>query len=331
MPITVKNDTADILYHNDDVFEAEFFNSPTLSEQEYRMNFDFGKARFKEMHFDGFMIGYGKIQVHQKLHIESKDYLQKIGMHFMLQGEITANISGVVDNITTSSHQHNIVYNPETEEILQVDKQPDMKVFGLSFMSDKFIQLAANNGPVLDKMAEQVENRKPVYLAKGHRITPRMLQVIEEVQHCHFTGGLKKLFLQSKAIELLALQCEQVEQESNGQHKMNKVSRSDEERIYHARDLLLANAQEPLCLSDLARKAGINEFKLKSGFRKVFDNTVFGYLSDYRLDQAKQMMREGTHSFTDIADELGYSSLQHFSNAFRKKFGVSPSEVKKSM
>lgn len=138
------------------------------------------------------------------------------------------------------------------------------------------------------------------------------------------------MFLQSKAIELLALQCEQVESESrrNRVLQVDKISRTDEERIYYARDLLLANAQDPLSLNELARKAGLNEFKLKNGFRKVFDNTVFGYLSDYRLDQAKQMIREGKLSFTDIADELGYSSLQHFSNAFRKKYGMSPREVK---
>ncbi|MRG45578.1 helix-turn-helix domain-containing protein [Chitinophaga sp. SYP-B3965] len=331
MPMTIKNDRADVLYHNNDTYEAATYTSPVLGESIYKIEFEFGKAEFREMHFDGIMLGFGNMHIHQRLHIESKDHLQRIGMHFMLKGEVTANINGVAGNIKTSSHQHNIYYNPDTEESLWIDRQPEMELFGLSFMSDKFVQIAANNGPVLDKMAEQVENRKPVFYPKGYHITPRMLQVIDEVRHCHFTGGLKKLFLQSKSIELLALQSEQIEIATRNSHEVNKLSRTDEERIYHARDLLLAHAQDPLSLMDLARKAGINEFKLKSGFRKVFDTTVFGYLSDHRLEQAKQMMREGIFSFTDIADELGYSSLQHFSNAFRKKFGVSPSELKKGM
>lgn len=331
MPVTIKNDTQGVLYHSDETFEPATYNSPVFTEAVHKLEFDFGKAKFNEMHFDGIMLGFGSMRIYQRLHIESKDFLQKIGMHFMLRGEVTANINGIAKNIKTSSHQHNIYYNPETEESLEVDPQPQMEVFGLSFMSDKFVQLAANNGPVLDRMAERVENRKPVFHRKGYFITPRMLQVIDEVRNCHFTGGLKKLFLQSKSIELLALQSEQIEIEGRKSVEAHKVSRTDEERIYHARDLLLSHAQDPLSLAELARKAGINEFKLKSGFKKVFDNTVFGYLSDYRLDQAKQMMREGTFSFTDIADELGYSSLQHFSNAFRKKFGQSPSEVKKGL
>ena len=58
---------------------------------------------------------------------------------------------------------------------------------------------------------------------------------------------------------------------------------------------------------------------------------MFGYLSDYRLEQGHQLVREGRMSFTEIAGELGYSSLQHFSNAFRKKFGISPSEIKRAL
>lgn len=332
MPVTIRNDHKEVLYQFDEPYLQEHFNTPQLVETDHHIDISCGQARFREMHFDGFILGYGSMEVKQRLHVQSNDALRLIGLHFMLQGEITSSLEGVASNLVTSSLQHNIVYNPFSEEHLRIEQQPDMKVFGLSFCTDKFIELAANNGPVLDKYAEQVEKQQPVYLKRGHRITPRMMQVIDEVSHCHFTGGLKKLFLQSKAIELLALQCEQIEQESlRSTTGPGKVSKTDEERIYHARDLLLANAQAPLSLSELARKAGINEFKLKTGFKKVFDNTVFGYLSDYRLEQARQLIREGRLSFTEIAGELGYSSLQHFSFAFRKKFGISPREVKRGI
>lgn len=330
MPVTIRNDLKEVLYHFDEEYTQEHFTSPKLVETDHRIDLSCGKAEFREMHFDGFIMGYGGMEIKQRLHIETSDKYRLIGLHFMLQGEVTSHLKGVADRLVTSSHEHNIVYNPDSEESLCIERQPDMKVFGLSFCAEKFVELAANNGPLLDQYAEKVENRQPLFLKRGYRITPKMMQVIDEVNHCHFTGGLKKLFLQSKAIELLALQCEQIEQETLRGTAPGKVTKTDEERIFYARDLLLTHAQNPLSLSELARKAGINEFKLKSGFKKVFDNTVFGYLSDYRLDQARQLVREGQLSFTEIADELGYSSLQHFSNAFRKKFGISPREVKRS-
>lgn len=331
MPFTITDDDRSVLYQNDKVFSAEMFMKPELVEQHHRMEFSFGRAEVKESHFDGFMIGYGTAAVHQRLHIESSEELQRIGMHFMIRGEVTSHIRGAVKNLVTSSYQHNIVYSPEAEELVRIERQPDIQMFGLGFIKEKFVELAANNGPVLDRYAEAVSNNRPVFLPRCYHITPRMMQVIEEVRHCHFTGGLKKLFLQSKAIELLALQCEQIESESKRKPETAGVSRTDEEKIYHARDLLLANAQDPLSLPELARKAGLNEFKLKNGFRKIFGNSVFGYLNDYRLEQSRELIRQDELSFTEIADTLGYSSLQHFSNAFRKKYGTSPREVKRWM
>lgn len=328
MPFTVRNDAQDVLFHMEEDLDKAYFTSPQMHEQVHQLDYSFGRARFQETTFDGFIIGYGNMQVFQRLHVESHEQLQNVGIHFMLQGSITSSIAGLNNTVTTASQQYNMSYNPDMREHMLVEKQPDISVFALAFTCDRFMELAANNGPVLNRCAEKVEQKKPVFFDKGFYITPRMMKVIEEVRTCHFTGGLKKLFLQSKAIELLALQCEQIEEDERGRQNVSRITRTDEEKIHHARDLLIAQSQEPPSLHELARLAGLNEFKLKSGFRKVFDNTVFGYLSDYRLEQARHMVREGERSFTDIADELGYSSVQHFSSAFRKKFGVSPSHLK---
>jgi AraC-like DNA-binding protein len=102
----------------------------------------------------------------------------------------------------------------------------------------------------------------------------------------------------------------------------------DKDRIYYAREYLLANANHPPCLTELAKVAGINEFKLKQGFKEVFQNTVFGYLSDYKLMRAKELLADSSKNIKNISDELGYSSVQHFSSAFSKKFGVSPGKAR---
>jgi AraC-like DNA-binding protein len=84
----------------------------------------------------------------------------------------------------------------------------------------------------------------------------------------------------------------------------------------------------PPTLSELAKAVGINEYKLKKGFKETFGNTVFGYLADTRLELARIELFEKKKSVSQLAFELGYSSIQHFSNAFKKKFGVSPGRLK---
>jgi AraC-like DNA-binding protein len=100
----------------------------------------------------------------------------------------------------------------------------------------------------------------------------------------------------------------------------------DKERIIYAREYLIQHLDLPPSLTDLARVAGINEYKLKRGFKEMFGNTVFGYLADTRLELAKTDLLERKKSASEIAFELGYSSVQHFSTAFKKKFGASPTK-----
>ena len=102
----------------------------------------------------------------------------------------------------------------------------------------------------------------------------------------------------------------------------------DTDSIHFAREYLLQNATQPPSLTELAKIAGINEFKLKQGFKALYNNTVFGYLTDFKLNQARELLVCNL-PIKEVADRLGYSSVQHFNSAFRKKFGLPPGKVKK--
>jgi AraC family transcriptional regulator, transcriptional activator of the genes for pyochelin and ferripyochelin receptors len=58
----------------------------------------------------------------------------------------------------------------------------------------------------------------------------------------------------------------------------------------------------------------VNERKLKQGFRQIFGTTVFGYLHDHRMEQAKQMLAEQKLSVAEVAHAVGYSHLSHFAS-----------------
>jgi len=79
---------------------------------------------------------------------------------------------------------------------------------------------------------------------------------------------------------------------------------------------------------ELARLAGLNDYKLKAGFRQVFGTTVFGYLRQQRLEQARQLLQAQEISVTEAAATVGYSSQGHFAAAFRKQFGINPKDLR---
>lgn len=330
MGFQITNDSREVIFEETISFQVNKISTPLLIEETQQIKYHFGEGTFREMYFDGYHIAEGSAQIYENLHIASTDNLAAVSLIFMVHGQFDTEISDIAGKHRFSSLEHNLMYNPLDTENADVIKQRDMEMIALSFSKERFLELAVNNGRVLDGLADKISGGKGIYLNKNSNqpITSRMLMIIDEIRKCEFNGGLKKLYLQSKVLELLALQCEQYERVKDLRPSAVTISNTDKEKIYYARDILLAQLQEPPSLQELSRLAGLNEFKLKTGFKQVFDNTVYGYLNDHRMEAARQQVLEGSQSLTDIADTFGYSSIQHFSNSFRKKFGVSPGKMR---
>lgn len=333
MDIQIRNDASELLFAEQEDFPIEKFLSASLTEEKQRLNYKFADASFREIYFDGYHIAIGDAHVYENLHITATEGISTISLIFLLNGQFDAGPDFATGDLAKRRYQsleHNLYYNPSIAENIDVDKQQGLEMIGLSFSKERFLEVADNNGRVLDKLASNVAVDKGIYLSKkiNPPITTRMLMILEEIRQCQFNGGIKKLFLQSKALELLALQCEQYERAEQLRPEVLTLSPLDKEKLYYARDLLLQHMQDPPSLPELSRMAELNEFKLKNGFRLLFENTVFGYLNDHRMEYARKMILQQRYSLTEIADQLGFSSIQHFSLAFKKKFGISPSKIR---
>ena len=64
--------------------------------------------------------------------------------------------------------------------------------------------------------------------------------------------------------------------------------------------------------------------KLKEGFKKIYGDTVYGYLLDYKMNEARSMLNTKKYNINEISIKLGYSTSSHFIAAFKKKFGTTP-------
>ena len=71
---------------------------------------------------------------------------------------------------------------------------------------------------------------------------------------------------------------------------------------------------------------GLYDRTLQRGFQKLFGTTVFGYLTDKRMERAERWLREGNRTVLQVAIMTGYCNPTHFSVAFKRKFGISPSQ-----
>lgn len=161
-------------------------------------------------------------------------------------------------------------------------------------------------------------------------ITPAMAIALHQVLQCPYLGLTKHLYLESKALELIALQLAKLNECQPCLPLSISLKPDDIDRIHLARDILIRNLDNPPSLSSLAKQSGINSFKLKKGFRQIFNTTVFGYLYAHRMEEARRLLKLGDLSVTQVAQMVGYAHPGKFSAAFKKKFGVSPKALKSS-
>lgn len=153
--------------------------------------------------------------------------------------------------------------------------------------------------------------------------TAAMQSAIHQIFHCPFEGATRWLYLECKTLELIVLQLEQIKDYRPLSAQSLKLKTDDIEQIYYVRDILRSQLVNPPTLQELARLAGLNDCKLKKGFRQIFGTTVFGYLTQQRMERACQLLTQ-QQSVAAVASAVGYASPTTFSGAFRQAFGVSP-------
>nr|NSL49362.1 helix-turn-helix transcriptional regulator [Dendrosporobacter quercicolus DSM 1736]SDM26176.1 AraC-type DNA-binding protein [Dendrosporobacter quercicolus] len=160
-----------------------------------------------------------------------------------------------------------------------------------------------------------------------YQLSPALKTVLHQLIHCPYQQSVKRIYMEGKLLELLAIYLnETVEQRGRTVNDGTNLSRQDVTSIVQARQILDRNFISPPTLAVLAKQICLNEFKLKIGFKQLFGQTVHAYIVDKRLELARQLLEEKKLKAGEAASFIGYSNASYFALAFRKKFGVSPSE-----
>jgi len=113
-------------------------------------------------------------------------------------------------------------------------------------------------------------------------------------------------------------------QTSNSIHSENEI-------IRQAQQYISSHIREKLSVPLVARQVDVSPSYLTALFHKNLQISPGEYIRRIKLQESKQMIRENNLNFTEIAAELQYSTVHHFSRQFKEKFGITPTEYAKSV
>ena len=180
--------------------------------------------------------------------------------------------------------------------------------------------------PDNDEFMKRQEDGKEIIYGK-FRIPGYIQQTLQQLMRSPCVRRSDKLRFQGKILEIIAFQMEQLEKPGLAISASRETS-DDGNMVARAKSILKSRIQSPPSLKHLAHFLGTNETKLKKLFIDQCGTTAYGYLTTCRMNRACELLEDSSLTMSYIGDELGYSARTHFSRAFSRYYGISPSQYR---
>lgn len=212
-----------------------------------------------------------------KLHIQEDCRLFELS--YCVSGEINCDWSG--KSSRTVAETGNVLFLEDVRVYEEKKAGVRNQLVEVRFTPDELLHYAEDDA----------EKQKMETWLRHHRgnidqypITPALQKCVSEMIHCAHLGSMKRLYMESKALELLALFGESDGYGAVGGSLL--LRREDISKLELAHALVQQHLEQPLSIRELAKRIGMNEFKLKKGFRELFGITVFELVRQKRMEKA---------------------------------------------
>jgi AraC-like DNA-binding protein len=220
-----------------------------------------------------------------------------------------------------------LFYNPEKELPLNIEIAPKSWLITILVSIKKFHGLFTTDAEHIPFLSKENKDKK---YYNDSDVSPSMAIVLNQMFHYNLNPSIKNLYYKGKGYELLSLFFNRNE-DPNAEQCPFLIDEENVLKIKKAKEIIIANMAEPPSLEALANQVGLTLKKLKMGFKQIYGDTVYGFLFDYKMDYARQLLDSGSYNVNEVGLKIGYSTGSHFIAAFKKKFATTPKKYLMSM
>jgi len=160
-----------------------------------------------------------------------------------------------------------------------------------------------------------------------HTLSPFVKALAESIANCNLKSHKREFYMKSKAMELLNYIFSEYMIKSGMEVSKSVLQPGEVKKIRNLREYLNTNINTAPSINELSKITGLNDCKLKAGFKEVFGTTIYGYIKAEKMSRAKIMLETGRYSVSEIAWDIGYTNVSHFIKAFKKYYCVTPGQM----
>ena len=250
--------------------------------------------------------------------------LDMLGSCIFFKGKVKTWAPGGRETVISRNRSHNFKFDPNNEFRHLCPADTDLNFVHISFLPEFLMQLLPENEPWADDLRNRILRRERIVGSDFASISLAQEQALANVFDTPLTGKLGYMMIETSVIQVILLQLYALFQgkPSGGDVPMNK---KDLEIAHELKEHLATTFLDDHSISGLAQHFGTNTNKLMGVFKKTFGKCIFEFIAEQRMGHALRLLSEEGMLVTEVARTLGYKNPNHFSTAFKKKFGVNPS------
>ncbi len=290
------------------------------------MNGSFGGMLFQQMTGEDFQIHYTNYLISERSSFRCRAPFALVELQFCLLRGVEYQLAPI-GKLGMKRFHYNITYVPFTENQVEFYERR-YSTFDIHY-SLNFLRRIAPEFPVLAAFLEKIDQGKAGQIS---RVSPmasnEMLAIIGRLLQPDPANPVEEFQSESLVKDLLIMALQRLDQDQP--RRSERFTDYEIGCIREARRLMLAHMEEPLTIRELCQKVGINDFKLKKGFRQVFGTTPYFDFREERMKLAARLLLDRSLTIQEISFRVGFRNVSNFSTAFRRQFACTPSHWRKS-
>ena len=243
-----------------------------------------------------------------------------IQFHFCSKGQMNFSFNQGNYSFPLSDGHSMLLFNPQKTLPIDLEMAPQTWLVSILISVTRFHSLFSSDADHISFLSPEKSSKKYYdTLPFKSSIAVVLSQILQAKVH----DSMKELYFKGKVYELLSLYFNKSEDPSLEQCPF-LIDEENVQKIRRAKDIILERMTDPPSLENLSVEIGLSLKKLKEGFKQLYGDTVYSYLLDHKMEEARRMLDSQKFNVNEVGLKLGYSTASHFIAAFKKKYGTTP-------
>ncbi|HIE35605.1 MAG TPA: AraC family transcriptional regulator, partial [Campylobacterales bacterium] len=177
------------------------------------------------------------------------------------------------------------------------------------FVKLDFLKQIFDDNNEMEKLISHIENKKNSKILKSRQSDILTKLCAYDIYNSSSKTNLDIMYIQSKVLEILSYELKDIFSNTQEKNATIKFCKYDIEALHLAKKILTQDLKNTPSLTELSRQIKLNEFKLKVGFKRLFGTSPYIFLLDYKLHEAKKLLKTSDLNVTEISSEMGYTQV----------------------